>query len=49
MGGAAILGALAGPRLAARISTRRLGRSFALLVALVAVGVAVTTLAGVGV
>lgn len=49
MGGAAVVGALAGPRLAADVPTRLLGRSFAVLVVLVAVGVAVATIAGVGV
>ncbi len=49
MGGAAIAGALVGPRLADRVSTRLLGRSFAVLVVLVAVGVAAATLAGAGV
>lgn len=49
MGGAAIAGALLGPRLADRVSTRLLGRSFAVLVVLVALGVAAATLAGVGV
>ncbi|MGE0067966.1 MAG: sulfite exporter TauE/SafE family protein [Solirubrobacterales bacterium] len=49
MGGAAIVGALLGPRLADRVSTRLLGRSFAVLVVLVAIGVAVSTLAGAGV
>ncbi|MBS1862825.1 MAG: TSUP family transporter [Actinobacteria bacterium] len=49
MGGAAVAGALAGPRLAAGVSTRLLGRAFAALVVLVAVGVAVATVAGVGV
>ncbi len=49
MGGAAVAGALLGPRLADMVSTRLLGRSFAVLVVLVAVGVAVATLAGVGV
>jgi uncharacterized membrane protein YfcA len=49
MGGAAIAGALLGPRLADRVSTRLLGRSFAVLVVLVALGVAAATIAGVGV
>ncbi len=49
MGGAALVGALAGPRLADRVPTRLLGRSFALLVVAVAVGVAIATLAGAGV
>jgi hypothetical protein len=49
MGGAAILGAVLGPHVADRVSTPLLGRSFAVLVALVAVGVAVATIEGVGV
>lgn len=49
MGGAAIIGAAFGPKLADRVSTPLLGRSFAVLVALVAVGVAVATIEGVGV
>ena len=49
MGGAAVVGALAGPRLAAGVSTRLLGRAFAVLVVLVAIGVAAATIAGVGV
>lgn len=49
MGGAAVIGAAFGPRLADRVSTPLLGRSFAVLVALVAVGVAVATIEGVGV
>jgi len=39
MGAATIAGALAGPRLAARVPTRSLGRAFSLLVAAVALGV----------
>ena len=39
MGVAAVCGALAGPRLAAGIPARRLGRGFAVLVAVVALGV----------
>jgi uncharacterized membrane protein YfcA len=49
MGGTAVLGALVGPRLADRVPTRLLGRSFAALVVCVAVGVAIATVAGVGV
>jgi hypothetical protein len=49
MGGAAMAGAYAGPALAARISTEALGRGFALLVVLVALGVVGATLAGVSV
>jgi uncharacterized membrane protein YfcA len=49
MGGAAVAGALAGPRLGAGVPTQLLGRAFAVLVVLVAVGVAVATVAGVGV
>lgn len=49
MGGTAIIGALAGPRLADHVPTRLLGQGFALLVVVVAVGVAVATIAGVGV
>lgn len=49
MGATAVIGALAGPRLADHVPTRLLGRSFAVLVVLVAVGVAIATLAGVGV
>ena len=49
MGGAAMAGAHAGPTLAARISTEALGRGFALLVVLVALGVVGATLAGVSV
>jgi uncharacterized protein len=47
MGAAAMLGAHAGPRLAARVPAEALGRAFALLVVLVALGVAGATLAGV--
>jgi uncharacterized protein len=46
MGVAAMVGAVAGPRLAAGIPTRRLGRGFALLVALVALGVLTAAVAG---
>jgi uncharacterized membrane protein YfcA len=46
MGGAAVAGALLGPRLTRGVSTRRLGRAFALLVVVVALGVAGATLAG---
>lgn len=49
MGGTAVLGAAAGPRLADRVSTPLLGRSFAVLVVLVALGVAIATLEGVGI
>jgi uncharacterized membrane protein YfcA len=49
MGGAAVVGALLGPHLADRVPTRLLGRSFALLVIAVAVGVAIATVLGVGV
>jgi uncharacterized membrane protein YfcA len=46
MGGAAVAGALAGPRLAAAIPVRRLGRGFAVLVAAVALGVLATAVVG---
>lgn len=49
MGAAAVAGAAAGPHLADRVPTRRLGRAFAVLVVAVALGVAIATLAGVGV
>ena len=49
MGGAAVTGALVGPRLADRISTRMLGQGFAVLVVIVALGVAGATIAGVSV
>ncbi len=49
MGGAAVIGGLLGPGLADRVSTPVLGRSFAVLVALVAVGVAIATVEGVGI
>ncbi|MBJ7471044.1 MAG: sulfite exporter TauE/SafE family protein [Solirubrobacteraceae bacterium] len=49
MGGAAAAGAFLGARLAPKVPVRQLGRGFAVLVALVAVGVASATLAGVGV
>ena len=49
MGGAAVAGAVAGPHLADHVPTGLLGRSFAVLVVAVAVGVAIATLAGVGV
>jgi len=49
MGGAAMAGAYVGPALADRVSTEALGRGFALLVVLVAVGVVGATLAGVSV
>lgn len=48
MGGAAVTGALLGPRFADRVPTRRLGQGFAGLVVLVALGVAGATVAGVG-
>ena len=47
MGGTAIAGALAAPHFADRISTQALGRAFAVLVVLVALGVAGATVAGV--
>ena len=47
MGGAAVTGALVGPRLADQISTRMLGQGFAVLVVIVALGVAGATIAGV--
>lgn len=46
MGASAMAGAYAGPRLAGRFSTQALGRGFALLVVLIAVGVAAATVAG---
>jgi uncharacterized membrane protein YfcA len=49
MGAAALLGALAGPRLADRVPARTLGRGFAGLVVVVAVGVATAAVAGVSV
>ncbi len=49
MGTATVVGAFAGARLAPRVPVRELGRGFAVLVALVAVGVGAATLAGVGV
>ncbi len=49
MGAAALLGALAGPRLADRVPTQALGRGFAGLVVVIAVGVAAATLAGASV
>ena len=49
MGGAAVTGALVGPRLADRISTPMLGQGFAVLVVIVALGVAGATIAGVSV
>ena len=49
MGGAAIAGALLGPRFADRVSTQALGQGFALLVVLVALGIAGATIAGVSV
>jgi uncharacterized membrane protein YfcA len=47
MGGAAVAGAYAGPALAAHLSTEALGRGFALLVVLGALGVVGATVAGV--
>lgn len=49
MGGAAIVGGLAAPRLTDGIPAGRLGRAFSLLVVAVALGVAGATAAGVGV
>ncbi|HUB73526.1 MAG TPA: sulfite exporter TauE/SafE family protein [Solirubrobacteraceae bacterium] len=49
MGGAAMAGACAGPALAAGVSTEALARGFALLVVLVALGVAGATVAGASV
>lgn len=49
MGGAAVAGALVGPMLADGISTRLLGRTFSVLVVLVALGVAAATVVGTGV
>ena len=49
MGGATVVGALAAPRLADHFSAPALGHGFAVLVMLVAFGVAGATLAGVGV
>lgn len=49
MGGAAVTGALVGPGLADRISTRILGQGFAVLVVIVALGVAGATIVGVSV
>jgi uncharacterized protein len=49
MGGAAMLGAHAGPRVAEKVPTEALGRGFALLVVLVALGVVGATFAGVSV
>jgi uncharacterized protein len=49
MGAGAVAGALAGPALADRVSTRALGHAFSLLVAAVAAGVAGATVAGVAV
>ncbi len=49
MGGAAVAGALVGPRLADRVPTRTLGRAFAVLVVGVAFGVAGATVAGISV
>ncbi len=47
MGGAAIAGAALGPRLADRVPTATLGRGFALLVVLVAVGTSIAAIEGV--
>lgn len=49
MGATAVLGAAFGPRLADRISTPALGRGFAALVVLVAVGTSIATVKGVGI
>ncbi len=49
MGVAAVAGAVAGPRLSDGVSTQALGRAFAVLVTLVALGVAGATVAGVSV
>lgn len=49
MGGAAVAGAALGPSLADRVSTPLLGRAFAVLVIVVAGGVAAATAAGVGI
>jgi hypothetical protein len=49
MGGAAVTGALLGPHFADRVSTQALGQGFAVLVVLVALGVAGATIAGVSV
>ena len=47
MGASAVAGALLGPRIGDHLSTRALGRGFAVLVVVVAVGIAVATVAGV--
>jgi uncharacterized membrane protein YfcA len=49
MGGAAVLGAALGPRLADHVSTPLLGRAFALLVILVAGGIVAATIEGAGI
>lgn len=49
MGAAAVVGAALGPSLGDRISTPALGRSFAVLVTVVAAGMAIATLAGIGI
>lgn len=49
MGAATVAGAIAGPHLADRVPLKTLGRGFAVLVAIVAVGVAAATAAGVAV
>ena len=49
MGGAAVAGALLGPRFADRVSTQALGQGFAVLVVFVALGIAGATIAGVSV
>ncbi len=49
MGTAALAGALVGPRLADRVPTQTLGRAFAALVVIVAIGIATATVAGVNV
>jgi uncharacterized protein len=49
MGGTAILGAALGPRLGDHVSAPLLGRAFAVLVVLVAVGISAATIEGVGI
>ena len=48
MGAAAVVGAALGPRLADRVPTPALGRGFAVLVVLVAIGTSIATVEGVG-